>query len=139
MSGNLGNEEQRFPQILVADDSPLQLKALCARLRSNGYDVAEAGCGHHVVRHLKSCSVDLLLLDLSMPDGDGFEVLSYIQEHRPTLPVIILSALSADDIQIGMRRLPEPRLPMLLQKPIDPEQLIRLVELQLSAELSEPV
>ncbi len=125
------------PQLLVADDSPIQRKALCAFLRSSGYDVSEAGDGESVVEHLKDCAVDLLLLDLQMPKGDGFEVLAYIREHRRTLPVILLSGMPVDEIQKTMQRRDQHDLPPLLLKPVDPEQLIQVVELQLSGGIPE--
>ena len=126
-----------LPQLLVADDSPAQRHALCSFLRKCGYDVAEAGDGNSVVRHLKECAVDLLLLDLNMPQGDGFEVLTYLQTHRRALPVILLSGMALDQIQHRMHRLPEKQLPVLLLKPVDPQQLLQLVELQLSGEMPE--
>jgi two-component system chemotaxis response regulator CheY len=125
------------PQLLVADDSQVQRSALSAFLRKRGYAVAEAGDGVAAVRHLKSCPVDLLLLDLNMPQGDGFEVLSYLQAHRRALPVILLSGMPVDDIQRKMNKLPERHLPPLLLKPVDPEQLITVVELQLSGEMPD--
>jgi DNA-binding response OmpR family regulator len=121
----------------VADDSPTQRHALCDYLRQNGYAVAEAGDGHSVLRYLKECDVDLLLLDLNMPQGDGFEVLTYLQQHRRSLPVILLSGMALDEIQHRMHRLPEQELPVLLLKPVDPQQLLHLVELQLSGQMPE--
>ena len=130
---NLGSHfPTSLPQLLVADDSPIQRRALCEFLRGSGYDVAQAGDGHQVLRHLKDCKVDLLLLDLNMPDGDGFEVLKYLQQHRRALPVILLSGMPLDQIQNRMKRLAEQELPPLMLKPIDPEQLIQIVEMQLS-------
>jgi len=132
-------DAQRTPsaQLLVADDSPIQRRALCSLLRDSGYNVAEAGDGHQVLRHLKDCEVDLLLLDLNMPDGDGFEVLKYLQQHRRSLPVILLSGMPLDQIQHRIHSLPKRELPTLLIKPVDPEQLMQIVELQLSGQMPE--
>jgi len=127
---------QSTPQLLVADDSPVQRRALCSFLRSSGYEVSEAGDGRTVVQHLKECPVDLLLLDLQMPQGDGFEVLAYVQEHRRALPVILLSGMALDEIQRRMHRRHQKELPPLLFKPVDPDQLIQVVELQLSGGIS---
>jgi len=124
-----------IPDLLVADDSPLQRHALCQFLRQSGYSVAEAGDGNAVVRHLQECPVDLLLLDLNMPGGDGFEVLQYLQEHRRSLPVILLSGMQLDQIQHQMHRLSKQELPTLLLKPVDPQQLLQVVEMQLSGEI----
>jgi CheY-like chemotaxis protein len=126
---------ESIPRLLVADDSPFQRHGLCEFLRQNGYEVAEAGDGHAVLRHLKECELDLLLLDLNMPQGDGFEVLKYLQEHRQTLPVIVLSGMPLDQIQQQMHRLRKQELPALLLKPVDPQQLLEMVELQLSGQI----
>jgi two-component system sensor histidine kinase ChiS len=131
-----GVASQSKPRLLVADDSPLQRHALCEFLRGSGYEVAEASDGHAVLRHLKECEIDLLLLDLNMPHGDGFEVLSYLQEHRQSLPVILLSGMPLDQIQHKMHRLRKQELPALLLKPVDPQQLLQMVELLLSGEIS---
>jgi CheY-like chemotaxis protein len=70
-----------------------------------------------------------------MPGADGFEVLSYLQEHRRALPVILLSGMPLNQIQHKIHRLPTPELPPLLLKPIDPQQLLGLLDLQLSGDL----
>jgi len=122
-------------RILIADDSPVERLALSHFLRHNGYAVDEAGDGESAILHLKHREVDLVLLDLHMPDVDGFEVLTYMQEHRRALPVILLSGMPLHEIQHKMHDLPTPELPPLLIKPIDPEQLLGVVELQLSGQL----
>jgi len=122
-------------RILLCDDSPVERLALGHFLRNSGYDVDEAGDGESAIQHLKNREVHLLLLDLQMPDVDGFDVLTYMQTHRRSLPVILLSGMPLDDIQHRMHVLPEPELPPLLLKPIDTDQLLGIVELQLSGQL----
>ncbi|HSU65463.1 MAG TPA: response regulator [Tepidisphaeraceae bacterium] len=123
------------PRILLCDDSPVERLALAHFLRGQGYTVDEAADGEAAILHLKHRSVDLVLLDLQMPDIDGFGVLTYIQEHRRALPVILLSGMPLDRIQHKMHVLPTPELPPLLIKPVDPEQLLGIVELQLTGQL----
>ena len=125
------------PQLLLVDDSPVERLALAHFLRGNGYRVDEAADGDAAILQLKHRQVDLLLLDLQMPDVDGFEVLSYVQEHRRSLPVILLSGMPPHKIQHKMNVLRERELPPLMLKPIDPEQLLGMVELQLSGALPE--
>ena len=125
------------PTLLLCDDSPVERLALAHYLRGAGYRVDEAGDGESALNHLKHRKVDLVLLDLQMPDVDGFDVLNYIHEHRRALPVILLSGMPPDQIQHKMERLTKPELPPLFIKPIDPAQLIDVLEMQLSGEMPE--
>lgn len=125
-------------RILLCDDSPVERLALAHFLRSHGYLVDEAGDGDAAILQLKHREVDLILLDLHMPEIDGFGVLTYLQEHRRSLPVILLSGMPLHKIQTRMHDLPTPELPPLLIKPIDPEQLLGILELQLSGQMPEP-
>jgi DNA-binding response OmpR family regulator len=123
------------PRLLLCDDSPVERLALAHFLRRTGYTVDEAGDGEAAILHIKHRPVDAVLLDLNMPDVDGFGVLTYLQEHRRALPVILLSGMPLDRIQHKIKALPVPELPPLLIKPIDPEQLLTILELQLSGQL----
>lgn len=125
------------PRILLCDDSAVERSALAHLLRSSGYDVAEVGDGDSAILQIKSRQIDLVLLDLQMPHVDGFEVLSYLQEHRRALPVVLLSGMPLHKIQHRMSSLPTHELPPLLIKPVDPDQLLGILELQLSGELPQ--
>jgi CheY-like chemotaxis protein len=127
--------EQSEPRILLCDDSPVERLALAHFLRNAGYAVDEAGDGDAAILQLKHRQIDAMLLDLHMPGVDGFEVLTYLQEHRRSLPVILLSGMPLHAIQHKMHGLPTPELPPLLIKPIDPDQLLGILELQLSGQL----
>jgi CheY-like chemotaxis protein len=123
------------PRLLLCDDSTVERQALAHLLRRSGYSVEEAADGEAALVHIKHRPVDAVLLDLNMPDVDGFAVLSYLQEHRRALPVILLSGMPLHKIQHKIKGLPSPELPPLLIKPIDPDQLLTLLELQLSGQL----
>lgn len=125
----------RPARILICDDSPVERLGLAHFLRGAGYEVDEAGDGQAALLHLKHRPLDLMLLDLHMPETDGFEVLSYVQVHRPGLPVILLSGMPLNEIQHEMHRLPERELPPLLIKPVDPDQVLQLVAMKLEGEL----
>jgi CheY-like chemotaxis protein len=122
-------------RILLCDDSEAERNALAHYLRDQEYIVDEVADGEAAVEHLKNKSVDLMLLDLHMPQRDGFGVLTYVQEHRRALPVILLSGMPPDQIQHRMNKLPDKELPPLFLKPIDPEKLVQIIELQLAGEL----
>ena len=121
--------------VLLCDDSLAERTALARILRSSGYDVHEASDGEAAIVLLKHNEINLVLLDLNMPDVDGFEVLGYLQEHRKSLPVILLSGMPPDRIQPKIHLLPSQELPPLLMKPVDPDQLLDVMELQLNGEL----
>ena len=123
------------PRLLLCDDSPIERLALGHYLRSSGYVVDEAGDGKSALQFLKNRQIDLLLLDLQMPEVDGFDVLNYVAEHSKSLPVILLSGMPPDEIQDKINSLRDRELPPLLLKPVDPEQLVGMVELQLSGQL----
>src|SRR3954453_581270 len=123
------------PRLLVVDDSPIERLALAHYLRSAGYRVDEAGDGKAALVFLKQPPGDLLLLDLQMPDVDGFDVLNYVNEHRRALPVVLMSGMPPDEIQDKIHGLRQRELPPFLIKPVDPDQVIEIVELQLSGRL----
>jgi CheY-like chemotaxis protein len=125
----------RPTRLLVCDDSPVERLALAHLLRREGYAVDEAGDGESAIQFMKHREIDAVLLDLNMPDVDGFGVLTYVQEHRRSLPVILLSGMPIENIQHKMHRLPDRSLPPLLLKPIDPDQLLSVLEMHLSGDL----
>ncbi len=109
--------------------------ALAHYLRRAGYLVDEAGDGESAINQLKNREINSVLLDLQMPGLSGFDVLSYLQKHRRSLPVILLSGMPLDQIQQEMHDLPTPELPPLFLKPVDLDQLMQVIELQLAGEL----
>ncbi|GJD53242.1 Transcriptional regulatory protein KdpE [Methylobacterium crusticola] len=80
------------PRILVIDDEPPIRKLLRMGLSSQGYDVAEAPNGKAGLRMLAEERVDLVILDLGLPDIGGHDLLRRIREAAPDLPVIVLSS-----------------------------------------------
>ena len=123
------------PRLLVVDDSDLERSALGHLLRRHEYEVDEAADGQAALLLIKKRAYDLLLLDLHLPVIDGFDVLAYLNKHVPDLPVIVLSGLPPDEIGDGLHRLPSGELPPLLTKPVDPNQLMQIVDLKLAGEL----
>ena len=103
--------------MLVCDDSTVERSALAQILRRQGYEVDEAADGSAALRLIKGRAYDLLLLDLNMPDVDGFDVLGYVQANQSKLPVVLMSGLPHEQIGDGIQRLPHHELPAKLAYP----------------------
>ncbi len=80
------------PQILIADDEPSIRRVLAAHLGRDGYEVDTVPNGAQAVERLGSASYRLLITDLRMPELDGMQLLAWCAEHRPSMPVIIITA-----------------------------------------------
>ena len=88
-------------RLLVVDDEATILELLAGSLRLAGFDVVTAATGAGAVRAAVSSQPDLVLLDVMMPDGDGFEALRRIRAGGCEVPVIFVTARDevADRVQ----------------------------------------
>lgn len=84
--------------IMIIDDTPNNLRVISTMLRSYGYVVRTAISGQQALRAMQVDPPDLILLDINMPEMNGYEVCSLIKSNPKTvmIPVIFLSAL--DDV-----------------------------------------
>ena len=92
-------------RILVIDDAEDIQRLLRKKLTDEGYEVRAAYDGHEGIQLAKICTPNLILLDLSMPDVDGFEVLRELKDDEATMhaPVILLSGSSeTQDVIMGL-------------------------------------
>lgn len=87
--------------ILIVDDSADNREYLAACLRDEGYQVQLAASGLEALAYIKQSRPQLVILDLMMPQMDGFEVLRRLREQpgNQQLPVLILSALDLSEKQ----------------------------------------
>jgi two-component system KDP operon response regulator KdpE len=81
--------------ILVVDDEPPILRLVRAKLKVDGYEVLTASRGEEALGILEDEVPDLVVLDVMMPDMDGFETLRRIREHSQ-VPVVMLTARGSD-------------------------------------------
>jgi two-component system, cell cycle response regulator len=82
-------------RVLVVDDIPANVKLLEARLSAEYFDVVTAMCGRDALAICERAECDLVLLDVMMPDMDGFEVCRRLKSNPAThhIPVIMVTAL----------------------------------------------
>ncbi len=89
-------------RVLVVDDEESLVDMLATALRFTGYDVASAGSGFDALRAVKESRPDLIVLDVNMPDLDGFEVCRRIRRDGIDSPVIFLTARDGpEDLRMG--------------------------------------
>jgi CheY-like chemotaxis protein len=77
--------------ILIVDDDPAVLSLFAQILKRGGFDVLTADTGKRALEILRSQTVRLMVLDISMPEPDGFELLKFIRTHAPGLRVLAVS------------------------------------------------
>ena len=112
--------------ILVVDDDKQTRLKLSRNLEGRGYAVSTVGGGDEALQALANDSFDLVLLDILMPEMDGFEVLErlHADSTRNAPAVIVVSALEDSENIEKCRRLGARDY---LTKPVDPDRLVARV------------
>ena len=87
-------------RVLIVDDEERMVRFIRMNLEHDGFQVAEAFNGKQALQKLRDTTPDLILLDVMMPDIDGFEVLETIREGGNTVPVIMLTAKGEEDDRV---------------------------------------
>jgi two-component system KDP operon response regulator KdpE len=91
VSVNSVRAEPSGARLLVVDDEPSMVRTLRTNLRGHGFQVETAETAGDAIASYERRPPDLVVLDLNLPDGDGFEIVRRIREHSGT-PIIVLSA-----------------------------------------------
>ena len=88
------NSQSGPARILVVDDEPPIRRFLRTSLTSQGYQVLEADDGAQALDILKRNAVDVVVLDLGLPNLHGFEVIQRLRDSKSVVPIIVLSVRS---------------------------------------------
>ena len=111
------------PTLLLVDDKWENLFALEQILEDEGYTLLQAQSGHEALRQVLHHDIDLVLLDVQMPEMDGFQVAELLRRAQKTrdIPIIFITAISREyqfrekGYDLGASS--------YLMKPIDPDEL----------------
>ncbi|MBM3124737.1 MAG: response regulator transcription factor [Chloroflexi bacterium] len=107
-------------RILVVDDEERMVRFIRMNLEHDGFQVNEAFNGKQAIQKLRDVTPDLILLDIMMPDLDGFEVLETVREIS-NVPVIMLTAKGEEDDRVrGLERGADD----YVTKPFSPRELV---------------
>jgi DNA-binding NtrC family response regulator len=110
--------------VLVIDDEPVLQDVLGTLLRGAGFHVHGATSAEEGLRQLQEEEIDVVLLDLMLPDRSGLDLLPEIKTHDPHLPVVVITAYSSVESAIEAMRLGAFHY---VPKPFKNEEVLHLV------------
>ncbi len=116
-------EQFRHRRILVVDDEERMVRFIRLNLEHDGFDVNEAYNGTQAIEKVRDTLPDLVLLDVMLPDIDGFEVLQLIREVND-VPVIMLTAKGEEEDRVRGLELGADDY---VTKPFSPRELVSRV------------
>ncbi len=111
-------------RILVVDDEERMVRFIRMNLEHDGFQVSEAFNGKQAIQKIRDVPPDLILLDVMMPDLDGFEVLETVREVS-NVPVIMLTAKGEEDDRVRGLELGADDY---VTKPFSPRELVSRVK-----------
>lgn len=111
-------------RILVVDDEERMVRFIRLNLEHDGFQVSEAFNGKEAIQKIRDVTPDLILLDVMMPDLDGFEVLETVREVSQ-VPVIMLTAKGEEDDRVRGLELGADDY---VTKPFSPRELVGRVK-----------
>ena len=114
-------------KILVADDEPEILNLYREMLEGCGHKVITAQDGREALGRFAAGDYDLVVMDLHMPNMDGFECIAEMQKQRKQVPVIVMTGYYPDDVIAGRFRDLEVEVMEILRKPVRITTLLNVV------------
>lgn len=114
-------------KIAIVDDEPDILELISVNLIKSGFKTKEFLSGEEFFKYIKNKFIDLLILDVMLPDSDGFEIIKYLknQEEYSSIPVIMLTARGTESEKIlGL----ELGADDYITKPFSPRELVARVK-----------
>ena len=107
-------------KILVAEDEPLMLMAIEAKLKNEGYEVLGVSDGREALKAVELSQPDLIITDILMPYTSGLELISIIKSSGRNIPIIVLSGLGEEETVMEAFKLGADDF---LTKPFNPTEL----------------
>ena len=112
-------------KVLTVDDAPEIREIVSEILELQGYEVFEAGSAVELKQRLDGEQMDVVLLDLKLPDGDGLDLLPLIKQKWADTEVIVLTGNASIDVAVTATK---QGAYQFIQKPFDPKTLVLQVE-----------
>ena len=122
VDGASRSQSQRTRRVLLTEDDRVLCDVIARALRDAGFDVDVAMNGGEALTRLEAIEgYDAVVLDLKLPDTDGFEIVDYIKANRPAVRVIVASGyVDGEEVLHAAERWPL----MMLRKPYTADELV---------------
>lgn len=124
----LREQKRQNIRILLVEDNPINRKLASTLLRKSGYQVDEVENGSQAIEAIESRPYHLVLLDVQMPDMDGFEVTKLIRSLEDSKHHTPIIAMTAHAMRGDRERCLSAGMDDYISKPLDPQHLFNLVE-----------
>lgn len=113
--------------ILVIEDKPLNMKLAVDLLELNGFNALKAFDGKSALEILKENIPDLILMDIGLPDMDGFELFRKLKEDK-RLDKVLIGAFTASVMKEDEEKIKEAGFNFYIKKPIDTRAFIETIK-----------
>jgi diguanylate cyclase (GGDEF)-like protein/PAS domain S-box-containing protein len=134
ISGLVDSRPQSLQKILLVDDEPRFRSAYRVLLAAPGRSIEECSTGKDAIKRLSEGNIDVVILDLKLPDISGIEIMEWLVRSQISTSVVVFSAdESIDSAIIALRR----GAFEFLRKHCDPDDLIQAVERALNSRQME--
>jgi two-component system sensor histidine kinase/response regulator len=120
----VADEKRRRTRILLAEDNPLNQKLAVALLKKAGFTIDAVENGKQAVESLSRKSYDLILMDVQMPEMDGFEATRIIRERKDERRNTPIVAMTAHAMKGDRERCLAGGMDDYVSKPIEPQELL---------------
>ena len=119
----------RLIQVLLIEDNLILQRCEKMLLQNHGFEVMEVSTKQAALNQIKSVIFDVLLVDIGLPDGSGWEVIEFCREssnsQNPLTPIVVVSAhISPSESQKYQQQYPSLEV---IQKPLSEEKLCRIL------------
>lgn len=114
-------------KVLVVDDDPFILMSVEFLMKKSGYDVMVARNGNEALELINNNKPDLILLDIMMPDVDGYSICKYVKSSK-NLKDIVVVFLSAKTEEADIKRGYDLGASLFVSKPFSTRELVKKVK-----------
>jgi PAS domain S-box-containing protein len=122
-------EEKNMPlKILLVEDFPVNQMVISEMLKKSGHVVHVAGNGEQALKDIEAYPFDLVLMDLQLPEMDGFETTKLIRGHKnPKIASIPVVALTAHSMESNIHQTRQAGMNEMLVKPVNQSDLLKTI------------